>query len=109
MPTSPAVSPTLYTQRRDAFAAEESRLSGISFRFSLIRGALFLAFAACLIVILVKGGNPGWEWWAGAGFWLVAFLWILPYHDRAIQRQRRQGELRKINEEGLLRLARDWA
>jgi hypothetical protein len=106
MPPFPA---DLYAQRRDAFAAEEARLGGISFRFSLVRGALFLAFAACLIVILVKGGNPGWEWWAGAAFWLVAFLWILPYHDRAIQRQRRQGMLRTINEEGLLRLARDWA
>jgi hypothetical protein len=38
----------------------------------------------------------------------VAFVWVLPYHDRVIQRQRRQGELRRINEEGLLRLARDW-
>jgi len=100
---------TLYAQRRDAFAAEETRLAGISCRFSIVRGALFLAFAACLIVILVKGGNPGWEWWVGAAFWLVAFLWILPYHERAIQRQRRQGESRTINEEGLLRISRDWA
>ncbi|HTG34325.1 MAG TPA: hypothetical protein VLB76_15465 [Thermoanaerobaculia bacterium] len=99
---------TLYTQRRDAFAAEESRLAGISSRFSLLRGALFLAFVVCLAVILVQRGNPGWGWWAGAGFWLVVFFWVLPYHDRVIQRQRRQGELRTINEEGLLRIARDW-
>jgi MutS domain V len=97
-----------YRHRRDAFASEERRLARISFRFSILRGLLFLAFAACLAVILVRGGRPGWEWWAGAGFWLVAFLAVLPYHDRVIQRQRRQGELRAINEEGLLRLARDW-
>jgi hypothetical protein len=97
-----------YRQRRETFAAEERRLARISFRFSLLRGALFLAFIACLAVILVRGGRPGWEWWAGAGFWLVAFLAVLPYHDRTIQRQRRQGELRRVNEEGLLRLARDW-
>lgn len=98
-----------YRQRRDAFAAEERRLARISFRFSALRGVLFLAFIACLAVILVRGGRPGWEWWAGAGFWLAAFLAVLPRHDRVIQRQRRQAELQTINEEGLLRLARDWA
>jgi membrane protein implicated in regulation of membrane protease activity len=99
----------VYQERRDAFAFEERRLAGISFRFSVLRGTLFLAFVACLTVILVRGGRPGWGWWASAGFWLVAFLAVLPYHDRVIQRQRRQGELRTINEEGLLRLSRDWA
>ncbi|HEV8582389.1 MAG TPA: DNA mismatch repair protein MutS [Thermoanaerobaculia bacterium] len=98
-----------YRQRRDAFAAEERRLSRISFRYSIFRGVLFLAFVACLALILFRGGRPGWGWWAGAGFWLVAFLAVLPHHDRVIQRQRRQRELRAINEEGLLRLARDWA
>jgi hypothetical protein len=98
-----------YTHRRDAFAAEEHRLAGISSRYSLVRGALFAAFVACLGVILVRGGQPGWPWWTGAGFWLVAFLWILPYHDRVIKRMRREGELRRINEDGLLRLKRDWA
>jgi membrane protein implicated in regulation of membrane protease activity len=100
---------TLYVHRHDTFAAEEARLAGVSFRFSIFRGSLFLAFIACLAVILVRRGNPGWEWWAGAGFWLVAFFWVLPYHDRIIRRQRREGELKRINEEGLLRIARDWA
>ena len=99
---------SVYNQRRDAFAAEERRLAGISFRFSLFRGALFLAFVICLGVILARGGRPGWEWWAGAGFWLAAFVGVLPWHDRIIQRQRRNGELRRVNEEGLLRRARDW-
>jgi hypothetical protein len=99
---------SIYNQRRDAFAAEERRLAGISFRFSLFRGALFFAFVACLAVILFRGGRPGWEWWAGAGFWLAAFVGVLPWHDRIIQGQRRHAELRRINEEGLLRLARDW-
>ncbi len=110
MPTLPAAAPAeTYTHRRDAFAAEERRLAGISSRYSLVRGVLFAAFVVCLGVILVRGGLPGWRWWASAGFWLVAFLWILPYHDRVIKRLRREGELRRINEEGLLRLVRDWA
>lgn len=98
-----------YRQRRDTFAAEEARLTRISFRFSVFRGALFLAFVICLAVTLVQGGRPGWEWWAGAGFWLIAFLAVLPWHERIVQRQRRQGELKRINEEALLRLARDWS
>src|SRR5262245_59662185 len=98
-----------YRHRRATFAAEEQRLGRISLRFSLLRGALFLVFAACLAVILVRGGRPGWEWWVGAGFWLIAFLAVLPYHDRIIQLQRRHGELRTTNEAGRLRLARDWA
>src|SRR5215210_5582569 len=99
----------VYRQRRDAFAAEEARLTRISFRFSIFRGILFLAFVVCLAVILVRGGRPGWEWWAGAGFWLIAFLAVLPRHEQVVQRQRRQGELKRINEEGLLRLVRDWS
>jgi MutS-like protein len=107
METAPEAE-TVYRRRRDAFAAEERRLGRISFRFSILRGALFLVFVACLGVILIRGGTPGLGWWAGAGFWLVAFLAVLPYHDRIIQGQQRQGELRRINEEGLLRLDRNW-
>src|SRR4051794_35325313 len=99
---------TTYTHRRDAFAAVEQRLAEISFRFSLLRAGLFLAFFVCLVVILLQRGHVEWGWWAGAAFWLLAFVWVLPYHDRVIQRQRREGELRRINAEGLLRLARDW-
>jgi hypothetical protein len=39
---------------------------------------------------------------------LVAFLAILPRHDRVIASQRRAGDLARINEEALLRIDRDW-
>jgi hypothetical protein len=39
----------------------------------------------------------------------VAFLSVLPAHERAIRRQRRAADLARINEEALLRIARDWA
>lgn len=97
-----------YEERRQIFAAEEERLAGISLRFSILRGVLFVVFLGCLLVILIRGGRPGWEWWAGAGFWLLAFLAMLPPHERIVRRLKRTGELRRINEEGLLRLARDW-
>jgi membrane protein implicated in regulation of membrane protease activity len=99
---------SIYQERRQVFAAEEKRLAGISFCFSLLRGGLFLLFVACLILILIRGGRAGWEWWAGAGFWLVAFLAVLSPHERIVQRQRRQRELGRLNEEGLLRLERKW-
>src|SRR4051812_50211465 len=91
MPTPPAIPAETYTRRRDAFAAEEARLARISFRFSLLRAGLFLAFFVCLVVILLQRGRVEWGWWAGAVFWLAAFVWVLPYHDRVIQRQRRGG------------------
>ncbi len=97
-----------YLERRAAFAAEEKRLAGISLRFSILRGGLFFLFLGCLLMILIRGGRPGWEWWVGAGFWLLAFLAVLSPHERIVQRQRRNRELRQINEEGILRLARDW-
>jgi hypothetical protein len=105
----PATPGTVYELRRDAFAAEEKRLARISFRYSVVRGVLFAAFVACLGVLLVRAAWFEWEWWIGAAVFLAAFLAVLPPHDRILQRQRRQGELRRINEEGLLRLARDWA
>jgi len=106
--TAPSSPYSIYQERREAFATEEKRLAGISLRFSILRGGLFLVFAACLLLILLRGGRPGWEWWAGAGFWLVAFLAVLPPHERIVKRLQRQRELRRLNEEGLLRLVRDW-
>jgi hypothetical protein len=103
------VAESTYQVRRDTFAAEEARLGRTSFRFSVFRGILFFAFVACLFVVLLRAGRPGWEWWAGAGFWLVAFLAVLPRHERVLQRQRRVGDLRRINEEALHRLSRSWA
>src|SRR4051794_41879936 len=91
---------TTYTHRRDAFAAEEARLARISFRFSLLRAGLFLGFFVCLVVILLQRGRVEWGWWAGAVLWLAAFVWVLPYHDRTIQRQRRGGGGRRVHQAG---------
>ena len=83
-----------YRQRRSTFEAEEKRLARISFRYSLLRGALFFGFACFLAVILVRAGSaflPGW--WIGAAAWLVAFFAVLPIHDRVIAAQRRAADL----------------
>ena len=99
---------TTYQNRAAAFSAEERRLARISFRFSVGRGALFLGFLATLLTILIRASMADARLWLVAGVWLAAFLLVLPWHERIIQRQRRAAALRDLNEEALRRLARDW-
>ena len=97
-----------YSERAAAFSAEERRLARISWRFSLGRGALFFGFAATLLAIIIRASLAEASLWLLAGGWLVAFLLVLPWHDRIVHRQRRAAALRDLNEEALRRLARDW-
>ncbi|MFP5285398.1 MAG: MutS-related protein, partial [Thermoanaerobaculia bacterium] len=97
-----------YRERRDSFLQEERRLSRISLRFSIVRGVLFAAFVACLLWVLFDPGSPRDVGFGGAALFFVAFLAILPRHDRIVAAQRRAGDLARINEEALLRIARDW-
>ena len=109
MSRGPQPSADIYRQRLATFETEEKRLGRISFRYSLLRGGLFFGFAVCLAVILVRAGSaflPGW--WVAAAVWLVAFFAVLPVHDRVIAAMRRAADLRTLNEEALLRLARAW-
>ena len=99
---------TVYRERRDSFQREERRLARISLHFSIVRGILFAAFVACLLWVLFDPGAPREAGFGGAAFFLVAFLAILPRHDRTVAAQRRAGDLARINEEALLRIARDW-
>ena len=98
-----------YSRRRDAFAAEEERLARVAFRMSILRGTLFVGFLVPLGIGLVRSGNVAWPWWVLGGACFVAFIAAIPLHDRMIQQQRRNEELRRINEEGLARLDRLWA
>jgi energy-coupling factor transporter ATP-binding protein EcfA2 len=104
---SPAPRPT-YEERRDRFSAEERRLARKSFRFSVVRGGFFVLFLAGLVWILLNARGAGWEQWAAAFAPFVVFLAILPAHDRVIAAQGRAADLRRLNEQGLARLDRDW-
>jgi hypothetical protein len=97
-----------YRRRAAAFEAARKQLADVSFRFSLLRGVLFLGFAGCLLTILIQGGRGGAGWGWGAGLLLTAFLAVLPFHERIIRRERRAQELVRINEESLARLSRSW-
>jgi hypothetical protein len=105
---SDATPATIYRERAAAFSAEERRLARISLRFSVGRGALFFGFVATLLAIIIRASLAEVSLWLLAGGWLVAFLLVLPWHDRIVQRQRRAAALRDLNEEALRRLGREW-
>ncbi|MDP9120285.1 MAG: DNA mismatch repair protein MutS [Acidobacteriota bacterium] len=98
----------VYQERRDTFAAGERQLALRSSRLSLARGAVFLVFAGCLLWALIHASAPGPVVVPLGLAALAAFTGLVVAHDRLIVRQRRQGELRQINEHALDRLARAW-
>lgn len=98
----------IYRKRRASFLEDERRLARISLRFSIVRGTLFAVFAGCLLWILFDASSPPPASWTGAAVSFLAFLAILPRHDRIVAGQRRAADLARINEEALLRIGRDW-
>jgi energy-coupling factor transporter ATP-binding protein EcfA2 len=108
----------VYAERRRRCLADERRLAEVSLRISIARGITFAAFLICLLLILLSAsssaqGGGGWSTsrrWApwGAGLTLGAFAALALVHDRRLRQERRIAELRRINEEGLARLDRDW-
>ena len=99
---------SVYRERRESFQQEERRLARISLKLSLVRGILFTVFVGILLWILFVPESPKGLGFGAATLFLVAFLAVLPRHDRIVAAQRRAGDLARINEEGLLRIARDW-
>jgi hypothetical protein len=91
----------LYTRRRDAFRAEESRMDAIYGRISLLR---FLAFVAGLVAVvsLVDVSLP----LAGAVLSgaVAAFALLVVRHERTLQRREHHRRLRLVNERELARL-----
>ena len=99
-----------YAARRDRHAAQERRLAAVSLRISIARGATFAAFLGCLLwdLALASAPRPDRRPLWGAAAALAAFVALAVVHELRLRRLRRVGELRRINEEGLARLDRDW-
>jgi len=98
----------IYARRRERCLAEERRLAAVSLRLSIGRGVTFAAFLACLLLVLLAASGPLLLPLAGAGAALAAFAVLAVIHDRCLRRLRRAAELRRIGDEGLARLDRDW-
>ncbi|HET8524272.1 MAG TPA: hypothetical protein VFL82_13640 [Thermomicrobiales bacterium] len=95
-----------YIARRDAYAAERDELTR---RWNKVANFRLAAFA--LVVLAV-----GWGWWERiwwpvglAALPLIAFVALVVVHQRLGRQRQRAIILHQVNEEGLRRLARDWA
>ena len=102
----------IYADRRARCLADERRLAGVSLRISIGRGVTFAAFLACLMLALLlaapRRGAPTRLPLFGAGAAFAVFVVLAALHDRCLRRLRRTEELRRIADEGLARLDRDW-
>jgi hypothetical protein len=109
-PAGEATPAARYAARRDRFREQERRLSAVSLRISIARGATFAAFLGCLLwdLALASAPAPDRRPLVGAAAALAAFVALAVVHELRLRRLRRVEELRRINEEGLARLARDW-
>jgi len=94
-----------YRERSAEAGRESARLAGTIDRVVNLRLLSFLLAAAC-------AGAAWWRGWpllavpAGAG--LVAFVALVTWHGRLTGRHRRAILRRRISDEALMRLSRDW-
>lgn len=106
-PSEPRDDPAaVYTQRCTEFGAQRDRYSRRSWRNANVSLALVAAALACFgaALWLNRSDLLGLAGLLGLGF-AASFI----YHGRVDQTQRRYAELYAINDEGLMRLRRDWA
>jgi hypothetical protein len=95
----------VYRQRSAEAGREAARLAGTIDRVVNLRLAAFLLAAA----------GAGVAWWRGwpllavpAGAVLAAFVVLVAWHGRLSARHRCAAMRRQLNDEALMRLARDW-
>jgi MutS domain V len=98
-----------YAELRADRLADERRLAGVSLRFSVARGFAFAAILGALLLAVFAGGRPlPWRPLATAGAAVTVFAALAAAHARCLRRLRLAEELRRIVDEGLARLDRDW-
>ncbi|HYO30327.1 MAG TPA: hypothetical protein VER37_07070, partial [Thermomicrobiales bacterium] len=108
-PQALATDPTpaaAYAVRRDRAAAERDALAARWNQLANARLVAFLAAAACGAWGLFGRSALG-GWLALAGF--VAFAALAVWHNRVGKTRDRAALAARLNEEGLARIARDWA
>jgi hypothetical protein len=96
----------VYSERVERFEAERHVHARRSDWISRGRIVTFAA-AVALLVWAETGGWPAGRTLGGAAL-LVLFLALLAWHRRERRSERRSEALRRLNEEGLARLVRDW-
>ncbi len=94
----------IYESRRAVAQAERERWLGLSRRLANVSLALI---AAALIAVALGFWLDRW-WFVAAAALLVAFVVNYTLHGRVDRREQSAADVVAINEEGLLRLRRDW-
>ncbi|HEX7117314.1 MAG TPA: MutS family DNA mismatch repair protein [Longimicrobiales bacterium] len=96
-----------YLARARRFAAARDRLAERSRRLSWARITVFLAALALLVRAELSADARG-AFLAGGAALLAGFIALVAWHGRVKRALRWNEELMRINEEGPLRIARDW-
>jgi len=96
-----------YRQRRDSFAAAERRDAQRDGMLTHCRQVVFVLAAVLFGAAWVSENGLGL--YIGGGLALGGFLALITYHEYVRGERQRHGLLRRINEEALARLRRDWA
>jgi hypothetical protein len=97
----------IYAARHRQYAAAEVRLSALSLRISIARGAVFAVFLGGLLWLPAAARTPRAPL-AVAGGAFVLFVCVAIFHALRLRELRRATELRRINEEGPARVERAW-
>jgi len=97
----------IYCQRRDTFAEAEGRYAIRDRALTHLRAAAFLVSVTLFGLGWISG--EGGLWWYGAGGAAFAGLLALAtYHEHVQRELKRHRLLRRINEQAIVRLHRDW-
>jgi MutS domain V len=97
---------SIYQQRWDKFAAIEMRYANLEGLVMNLRVATFIVAAAMFVLGWDSEQGRLWYWAGGAA--IAGFSALVAYHERVRSQRRRYGLLKRINEQAIARLRRNW-
>jgi hypothetical protein len=97
---------SIYGQRADKFSAAEKRYALRERMVMNLRVATFIGAAA--MFVLGWNSGQGRLWYLAGSIAIAAFYALVVYHQRVHGEMRRYGLLKRINEQAIARLRRDW-
>lgn len=97
----------IYAEKVEQCVAEARSLAQLDQVVSRARIVLFLATAG--IFFVAWGGGGGGVFYAAGVVGIVGFVAVVGYHDHLERKLHRLRTKRRINQQGLARLKRDWA
>lgn len=98
---------SIYRERAEHCVGEMRNLAQLDQLISRVRIILFLAAAGIFFAAWAGGG--GKPFYAAGVVGVIAFVAAVGYHDHLERRIHRLQTKRKINQQGLARLSRDWS